>query len=179
MNHCFQSLTGSFFPSRSPFPVCSFFLSFFSSPLVFLHSLLFSSLSFLLLVLSSLCQALSCISKDKNGQREGVVFMMVSIFHDVVLRVVTQPILSPGEPGFAVHRFKYALFFLFFPQYIGRLLFKVCVCVHACVHGRHMADKPHVHACSSRYTHRLTFSNSMIQLFVMDPRHSTEDSAFR
>lgn len=76
-------------------------LSTYFSP--FFAFLFLSPFSFLFLVLSALCQPLSYISKDKNG--EGGVFMMVNIFHDVlVLSVVSQPILSPGEQGLGIIR---------------------------------------------------------------------------
>lgn len=74
-------------------------LSTYFSP--FFAFLFLSPFSFLVLVLSALCQALSYISKDKN--EEGGVFTMVNIFHDV-LSVVSQPILSPGEQGLGIIR---------------------------------------------------------------------------
>lgn len=95
MNHCFQSLTGSFFPSLSPFLFAVSFSFFPSRPFFPLCA----SPSFLLAVLSSLCQALSHISRAKIW---GDVFMIVHIFHGVVLSAFffpAQPVPRWTRPG--------------------------------------------------------------------------------
>lgn len=128
MNHCFQSLTGSFFPALSPFLFLSPFLSL-SVPLLFP---LCASLSFFLFSTQS-CPLSARLTLTSPGTRiEGRCFMIVNIFHGIVLGVVLQPILSPGEQGlgiFSPTQSRYVDFF-FSVMEVGQVLFRMCVCMH-------------------------------------------------
>lgn len=58
--------------------------------------------------------------------------MIVNIFHGIVLGVVLQPILSPGEQGlgiFSPTQSRYVDFF-FSVMEVGQVLFRMCVCMH-------------------------------------------------
>lgn len=97
MNHCFQSLTGSFFPFHSSF----LFLS--SSTFFFPHRFSFSffSLLFFTCLFSPLRLVLSLSGSFLDLLwGKNCVFMAVETFHGVVPGVDFQPIPSPGERRF-------------------------------------------------------------------------------
>lgn len=153
MNHCFQSLTGSFFSVSFSFPVCCFFLSFVPSlPFFFPLPTLCFSVFLLFLLSSQFCPLSVRLSLTSPGTRiRGDVFMIVSIFHGVVLSVVLQTILSPGEQGLGIFFFfcnskQIQICRLFFFADGGGSGVSQDVCVHAGERVLHTCM--HVRACA-------------------------------
>lgn len=118
MNHCFQSLTGSFFFPIFSLLSCLLFLSTLFFPPLCASLSLFSSFSLLLSVLFSVRLFLT-----SPGTKDS----FYDILHGVVLSVVLQPILSPGEHGlghvFFVTRSRFRCW-SFFSIAVG------CMCMH-------------------------------------------------
>lgn len=138
MNHCFQSLTGSFFPSFS-FPVCCLFLflslstffSHFALPFLFLSSSsFFSRLSF---VLSGFVR----LSHTSPGTKvEGDVFMIVNIFMVLSSAWFCSPSCPKGNQACSFFfflvtqsRFRY-VDYSFLVMEVGQVLFRMSVCMH-------------------------------------------------
>lgn len=182
MNHCFQSLTGSFFffPSPFSFPVCCFFLS--SDPSLpslsfFFSFFFFSHLSFVL----SLSGSLSHL----QGQN---VFMMFCFFNVSSSVQFCSPSCPPGEQGLGIFLFFFLqiqirrfLFYFFLRWRWVKCYSKFGVCMHerwyksvacTCMSDRHGSWRPalclFVINTNSRGTHYTSFPvSNRFSPFVM------------